>query len=73
MCIHSNDQKSTARRLRRKAVVAAASSAALAGVPALSFTHGHPITGAIFIAAQFCLITVAFGFLVQMKRFKASS
>jgi hypothetical protein len=73
MCIQSNDQNSTAGRLRRKAVVAAGSSAALAGVPALSFTHGHPITGAIFIAMQFCLITIAMGFLVQMKRLKASS
>ena len=72
MCIHSNDQYSTAGRLRRKAIVAAASSVALAA-PALSFTHGHPITSAIFIATQSCLITVAIGFLIQMKRFKASS
>ena len=68
MCLSVYDQNSTAGRLRRKAVAAASASAAMAGAPALSFTHGHPIFGAVVIGFQFCLFTVAVGLMVRMKR-----
>jgi hypothetical protein len=68
MCIHHRTQNPRAERLRRKAVVAAACSAAMAAVPALSSSHGHPVLGAIAIAIQFCLVTIAVGLLIRMRR-----
>ena len=72
MCLSTYDQNSAAGRLRRKGAAVAASSASLGAVPALSFTHGHPILGAICIATQVCLITVACGLLAKAKRLPSS-
>src|ERR1700723_327195 len=68
MCIHNRTQNPRAERLRRKAVVAAACSAAMAAVPALSSSHAHPVLGATAIAIQFCLVTLSLGLLIRMRR-----
>jgi hypothetical protein len=73
MCIHNRIQNPRAERLRRKAVVAAACSAAMAEVPALSSSHGHPVLGATAIAIQLCLVTLAVGLLVRMRRLYRAS
>jgi hypothetical protein len=72
MCIHNRTQNPRAERLRRKAVVAAACSAAMAVVPDLSSSHGHPVLGATAIAIQCCLVTIALGLLVRMRRLGGS-
>jgi hypothetical protein len=54
-------------RLRRLATITAGSSAALAVLPALSKSHGHPLLGLICIVVQMALLSLSIYFLIQSK------
>lgn len=56
-----------AEEFRRKAVATAASAAALASVPAIGFSHGHPVLGAAGIAAQVCLLIISLNYMRRMR------
>jgi len=52
---------------RRKAVLCAASCGALAAVPALSISHGHPAVGFVCLGAQVVLLVFAIRFMARGK------
>ncbi|HLJ79144.1 MAG TPA: hypothetical protein VKT75_17115 [Acidobacteriaceae bacterium] len=51
-----------AEALRRKAVIMAATCAALGGIPAVTMTHGHRWIGFTAIAIQIVLLVIAVRF-----------
>lgn len=63
---------SKVEELRRKAVACAACCAALAGVPALTMTHGHRWVGFACIAVQVVLLVFSIHFLATLKRARAA-
>lgn len=68
MCLQANEQHPEAVRLRRKAVVVAASSVTLAGLPAILMNHGHRGLGPVFIGIQACLLVWAFLLIKRAKQ-----
>jgi hypothetical protein len=52
---------------RRKAVVCGSSCAALAAIPALTFSHGHPAVGFVSLGVQAVLLVLAIRFIARAK------
>jgi hypothetical protein len=52
---------------KRKAVVCGSSCAALAAIPALTFSRGHPAIGFVCLGVQVVLVVFAIRFMARAK------
>jgi hypothetical protein len=64
--------QSKAEELQRKAAVTAASCAVLAGIPALTMTHGLLWVGFVGIGVQVVLLALAIRYGTEARRGKAA-
>jgi hypothetical protein len=52
---------------RRMAAVCGSSSAALAAIPVLTISHGHPAVGFVCLGFQVVLLVLSIRFIVRAK------